>query len=82
MDRKISLKDWNEVLQYVGSVKEERKKVYGNFTVAVYTMYDNTKGIRVGFKDAWGEVYQWINTGIHGTKDGYIQAFEGIFLRV
>ena len=56
--------------------------VYGDFTIAVYTTYDDTKGFSVGFKDAWGEVYQWVNTGVHNTKDGYIRAFEDIFQRV
>ena len=79
---KLTLKEWNQSLDYASERREELKKEGHNLEVCSYTMSNGTKGIRFFVLDNQGNRFESIFSGIQNTLEEMKQAIDSMVRRV
>ena len=73
---RLSLRDWDKVLEYTWSVVQELRDNGYSITIKPYKVYDGRKGLFLQTVDSFGSVYHSIATGIWDTIEDYKRAID------
>lgn len=80
---KLSLKEWEKVLDYAQFCADELNFKYNlNVKVKVYRMYDGSAGVSLQLFDKYNNFFSEYLSGTHIATDEYIDSIKHCYFRI